>query len=503
MSLFPLAVLSGILTALCLPQASFCFLGWVSFAPLFWACRKISLKNTFISGVLAGFAFHAFALFWIYSTCRFAGINIGVSIIAWTALALFLGLNWGFICLSASWVSNKKSLTSLRPWIWALFWAAWEVLWLKTPRLCMDLPSYTQYRYLSFIQIDSIFGPQGLGFIIVFFNAALADIDFHPRMNTNPWIFRNLMIAGFLVFGTWIYGRHMMNKNLKSQNTLQVEILQPNINQYQKWNAGSSDEIISNFETLLSSPSLHRPDLIVWPEAALPQLMTATVGATIPVVSPQSVQLGAYQVVGAVIEGLGRLYNGAYYIDLNGNIAGFYLKRELVPFGEYVPWDFLRKLIGYLDQLGNLTPGPRLPTLFETKFGKIGCTICYEAVFPNLARVEAAQGARILTNITNDGWYKDTWGPYQHFYINTFRAVENRVYVLRAANTGISAVIDPWGRIVKMLPLNTRGRLDAQIPAKDPFPFRSFYARHGDWFGLFCLMMAAVLVFLRLMIYWA
>jgi len=104
-----------------------------------------------------------------------------------------------------------------------------------------------------------------------------------------------------------------------------------------------------------------------------------------------------------------------------------------------------------------------------------------------------------LANITNDGWYKETWGPYQHFYVNVFRAIENRVYVLRAANTGISAVIDPWGRVITSLPLNVRGRLDAKIPLKDPFPLRSFYARHGDWFGFLCLILASFGALLRVL----
>jgi apolipoprotein N-acyltransferase len=99
-----------------------------------------------------------------------------------------------------------------------------------------------------------------------------------------------------------------------------------------------------------------------------------------------------------------------------------------------------------------------------------------------------------VVNVTNDGWYKDTWGPYQHFGENVYRAVENRVTVLRGGNTGISGVIDPWGVVTAELGLNARGRLDADVPLADPFPRRSFYARHGDWFATLCLLAAAVLL---------
>jgi apolipoprotein N-acyltransferase len=115
-------------------------------------------------------------------------------------------------------------------------------------------------------------------------------------------------------------------------------------------------------------------------------------------------------------------------------------------------------------------------------------------MFPRLARADAGRGARILVNVTNDGWYKNTWGPYQHFQVNTCRAIENRVTVLRSGNTGISGVIDPWGVVTARLDLNERGRLDAEVPLADPFPRRSFYARHGDWLGALCLLAAAALI---------
>ena len=112
-------------------------------------------------------------------------------------------------------------------------------------------------------------------------------------------------------------------------------------------------------------------------------------------------------------------------------------------------------------------------------------------MFPRLARADAARGARLLVNLTNDGWYKDTWGPFQHFQANVYRAIEDRVTVLRCGNNGISGVIDPWGVATARLDLNLRGRLDAAVPLADPFPRRSFYARHGDWFGALCLLAAA------------
>ena len=175
-------------------------------------------------------------------------------------------------------------------------------------------------------------------------------------------------------------------------------------------------------------------------------------------------------------------------------MSGTYHKRELVPFGEYVPFPALRRFIGILNELGGITAGAADQGLFLTPLGPAAVTICYEAVFPRWSRYDAGRGARLIVNITNDGWYKDTWGPYQHFNTNVFRAVENRVTVIRAGNTGISAVIDPWGRTLAREDLGLRGRLDADVPLDDPFPRRSLYARAGDWLGNLTLALAAVML---------
>ncbi len=492
---FLLALSSGVLTALCLPRPGLCFLGWVSLIPLCSVCRPgSSVKKSFGLGWIAGFSFHAVSLFWIYQTCRFAGINVFLALLSWVLLAAFLGIHWGFVSALTSWAALRP-LDAFIPWIWGIVWSALEFLWLKTPRLCMDILSYTQYRYLPLVQIDSVLGPLGLGFFVLFFNAAFAYFLYCEK-SKRRWALTWVAMSLIFVLGIWGYGSLSLSKTPHQTPDIPVAILQPNIDQYQKWSPNSVSEITSNLENLLSGPWKKNPRLILWPEAALPRLLGQE--KTIAEASPASLRWKSYQVIGAVVQNSTHLYNAAYYLNPLGETQGFYAKRELVPFGEYVPWDFLRKFIGYLDELGNMTPGPSSPHLLQTNFGKIGCTICYEAVFPFLSRSEAVKGARALVNITNDGWYKETWGPYQHFYINRFRAVENRLYVLRAANTGISAEIDPWGRILGRLPLNFRGRLEVSLPLSDPFPQRSLYTRFGDWFGVLCLGLGLLLILFRL-----
>jgi apolipoprotein N-acyltransferase len=156
----------------------------------------------------------------------------------------------------------------------------------------------------------------------------------------------------------------------------------------------------------------------------------------------------------------------AFLLDGKGEIKASYNKRRLVPFGEYVPLrDFLGKYIKPVAALGEFEEGDMEQPLFELPGGiKLGAAVCYESIFPYLFSADVRAGAAVFFNITNDGWYLDTAAPHQHFIVNIFRAVETRRPVIRAANNGISAVIDPWGRVLAKKGLNERGVLAARVP---------------------------------------
>jgi apolipoprotein N-acyltransferase len=234
--------------------------------------------------------------------------------------------------------------------------------------------------------------------------------------------------------------------------------------------------------------------LVVWPETSIPRWTPR--GEAVPEAARWAKAQGATHLVGIVSkEGPA---NAVQLVGPDGTVKGFYAKRELVPFGEYVPFRALfprfviDRWLTILDNFGDMSAGPKDPPLLSTPFGATAVTICYEATFPRWARRDAARGARLLVNVTNDGWYKDTWAPSEHMTMNVFRAIENRVTEIRSGNTGISAVVDPWGVVTASLPLGARGRLDADVPLGDPFPARSFYTRHGDWLGTLCLLLAAL-----------
>jgi apolipoprotein N-acyltransferase len=197
-----------------------------------------------------------------------------------------------------------------------------------------------------------------------------------------------------------------------------------------------------------------------------------------------------------------KVYNSAYFISPRPRIMGRYDKIHLVPFGEYVPLSSFFPIFNALVGLGNITPGEKV-VIFQSPHGRFGTLICFEAIFPELCRKFVRNGADFMVTITNDAWFGKTSAPYQHLAQATFRSVENRIWLVRAANTGISAFVDPWGRINAASGLFTREVLIGKIDLRGSN--MTFYAQYGDVFALFCSLMGICLigyVLLRKQVIW-
>jgi apolipoprotein N-acyltransferase len=483
---FLICLASGSALAFCLPKPGLTFLAW--FVPAFFLHQLSRAKDgprAFLLGWLFGAAFCGTALHWIYLTCRFAGVSVPVSFLALCALAAFLGLNWGVFAALARAFQLRLPAWAL-PWAWAALLAAIEAagaLFLGV-RVAPDVLAYTQWRHPILLQGLSWAGPHALGFLILLANGVLLSL-----LRRERGAFANLAAAGLLLAGWCGYGAQALasrDAGSLGREFVRVEILQPNIDQYRKWDERYEGDIRQAFDDLLGRPREAAPGLILWPESALPGWLddprsSRWVGAW-------ARRLKAPMLLGSVSRLGERNYNSAALFDEQGRPAGLYHKRRLVPFGEFVPFRrWLEPHIGILAQLGDFTAGPPRQPLISTPLGPLAVSICYEAVFSDLLRLDAERGARVFANLTNDGWYKDTWGPHQHFWVNAFRAVENRVTVLRSANTGISGIIDPYGIVLARTPLLSRTRLDARVAVGNPFRGGSFYARHGDWFGVLCM----------------
>jgi apolipoprotein N-acyltransferase len=235
--------------------------------------------------------------------------------------------------------------------------------------------------------------------------------------------------------------------------------------------------------------------LIVWPETATPfffqeEFNLSSVVRTIPRLSSDWLLFGSPSYLA---EGSRTFYmNSAFLLSPDGKISGKYDKMHLVPYGEYVPlrnfFPFINKLVA---GIGDFRKGEGINPL-NIGNHSLGILICYEGIFPELSREYKARGANLLVNITNDAWFGRTSAPYQHLSMTVFRAVENRIYFLRSANTGISAIISPTGQIIKKTGLFERSVLRGSVKFLDR---KTIYALYGDIFVYICLVLLGVIIF--------
>jgi apolipoprotein N-acyltransferase len=267
-----------------------------------------------------------------------------------------------------------------------------------------------------------------------------------------------------------------------------VAVLQGNIDIEEKWDPQFRSTIMDIYTDLAEQVAAENNDLIIWPEASLPSKLRQNPKLKQQVFDLAN-KLGKYMVVGSTDHDVktGKYYNAAFLISPHNTIEAMYHKMRLVPFGEYVPWQRIFFFIDKITDAYGIYYAGEKPVVMPvgTKF-KVGTFICYETLFPSLLRKFRNSGADILINITNDAWFGRSKAPYHHFSLLTFRAIENRSPIARAANTGISGFIDSNGRILEMTPLFQRTYRTETLHLD---PRISFYSRYGDMFVYLCVIM--------------
>jgi apolipoprotein N-acyltransferase len=300
-----------------------------------------------------------------------------------------------------------------------------------------------------------------------------------------------LVAPPILVFLTLAYGHYRLTQTTHQKEDdaiLRTTIVQGNIDQSVKWNPAYQDKTIQSYENLTVGTISFRPNLVVWPETALPFFFQDKSSLSKKVITTIR-KMGCPFVFGSPAyggtKGNIRYYNRAYLLSPRGSVMGTYDKVHLVPFGEYVP---LKRFLPFVHRLvpaaGDFSSGENSDPLPLSPFPP-GVLICYEAIFPELARSRVRHGAALLINLTNDAWFGSTSAPYQHLAMSVFRAVETGRPLIRAANTGFSAVVDSQGRILKQSGLFSEEVLTVKVPLgrREMSP----YTRFGDLFALVLL----------------
>jgi len=494
---FFLPCFTALLLILSYPKFNFGFLAWFALAPLtisIWKAKNI--KSALITGLIAGFCFYAGILYWIYITMLAGGVSTGISILGWLALSFVLSVE--FILISGLGFYLKKTGPLAYPYVFAAGWVLLEWIKIFLTAKAVWFPwfmlGYTQWQYIQIVQIVSLTGIYGLSFVVCL-SGVLAGM-FFVNSDKVPVKILRFSPALLLMVGLFLYGNFELNQSEKySYKSINFSILQPSIDFYKKWDDNYVLWIKNRIDSLLEKTE--NPDIIVWPENSLPGWIDEP--ELMVWLKKISLKYKTQNIVGSASQLDGK-YVSAFLLNDEGKIESYYNKRQLVPFGEYVPLrPLLSNFISVIGEFGEFEKGAMKQNLFKIGDIKIANAICYESIFPYLLRDDVAEGADIFVNITNDGWYLNTAAPHQHFLVNIFRAIENRRSLVRAANNGISALIDPWGRTIKKLDLNEYAVLNVQAPVYKDYGM-SFYSKYGNWFVFCCLIlvgafMIAVVIF--------
>jgi apolipoprotein N-acyltransferase len=461
---------------------------------------------SFVSGVICfGFTFA-----WMFDVTGYRLLHHAI-------LQIYLGCYFGIFGLVYSLIS-KRAGAAMALFAVPFVWVSLE--YIRSNMGFMAYPStllaHSQYRDLAIIQIASLTGAYGVSFLIVMVNSALAamgltlfDLANTPYLRAHRRISKTeglgivgvavLLLVVSLTYGVTIISKPIVGKGVK------ISVIQGNIEQSKKWNPKYAEFIMQTYVDLTREALRDKPDLIVLPEAATPRSITLdrrlydqvkhlAEEAGIPLLvgssSHQKFKRGQSTRIG--------FRNSAFLISPEPRAKNQeYDKIRLLPFGEYmpmektIPWQWIN-----VPNVSNYAPGKEF-TVFEGPGFRFGVNICWETIFPDMVRQFVKRGAQLMVNITNEAWFGKTASPYQFLSINIFRAVENRVFLIRCANTGISCFIDPNGRIMdRVKNLNgedifVRGVLTGTVI---PMTFRTLYTRYGDWFSWVCIGVSVIFI---------
>ena len=495
-----LSALSGILLVLSNAGIGWFPLVWIAIVPLLIAVKGAEkIKSAFLFGYLSGSIHFLGTVYWIallypYANTGWFASDVFVTIFLYLLLSLYLAIYPAFFSVV---LKQLNWSTSLMIFVSATVWTAceWIASWLMTGFPWGSL-GYTQWENLPIIQISSIFGVHGVSFVIVLFNATVAELIFvRARFRTQ---IKHVAVPLAIVFVVFVFGVLVMRPvELSNVSKVKVGIVPGNIRQIDKWKHKNFDVIFRKYLNLMKIVSDKHPDLsfIALPETAIPKAIFYNQENVYQMVLKQLLKDQQLNLLtGTPHYTEGKAYNGVFLLNPDGDRTGAYSKMHLVPFGEYTPIasffpDLIQESGWEAGKSYDIFPIPSTLGL------KMGVAICYESSFPNLVRQFVKRGAVMMGVLTNDAWFEGTSAPIQHLSMAPFRAVENRVPVFRCANGGISCIIDGFGRVGEMqiLPEDQDGFLINSVTLTNAKK-RTIYTRYGDWFPIICFVISLGLI---------
>ena len=476
--------------ALAFPRTDWEGTVWIALTPLLVTAVRRPVRAGFAWGWFFGTVFFLVLLRWLDFTFRtYSAIPWPLTWLPTIALAAYCGLYVAAFSASVSWLAERSVIGALgaSPFLWV------GGEWIRGHLLGgfpWGLLGYSQYLHLNVIQIAELGGVYAVSLVIVAVNAALAGfLVLSWRGAIGAIAIAAVIVGGTLGFGAW----RLAAPAPPGEAT--VAVMQPSIEQPLKFEPGHAATTVAIYISLTQRAGAQHPDLIVWPETALPSVLRRDIELLRALGSLSSslrvpLLIGSIDADGAPAP---RLRNSAFLVTEHG-IVGRYDKIHLVPFGEFVPLSGLIGFVrGWAEFIADLEPGSSA-SIFPGPPAPFGVVICYEGIFPELVRDFVRGGARLIVNMTNDAWFGRTSGPWQHLGMYPFRAVEHRVSVVRAANTGVSAFIAPTGQIVRRISLFERSTIIERVSLRSG---ETVYTRFGDWLAYLALCVTAASLAVR------
>jgi apolipoprotein N-acyltransferase len=470
-----LSLVTGVLLVLIFPRFNFTGLAPIALTPLLIACaREPKWKRRFLNGWASGILFWFFVCTWIQFVLEVhGGMGRGLAWFAFCLFAVLKGLHTAlFAALAGSFLRFKLAIPAIAA-LWTaiefahgslgLAWLGLGFSWLDLGNAAIDWP--------FLLRLAPITGVYGISFVLAMIGAAIA-----LSISNKSW--RPLApLASILLLLA------LPSVPPPAAATESVQVLQPNVDTETRW----TEQSFADFEDRLATLSVDEPaPLIVWPEAPAPFVPDRP--AFRNYISGVAKSAHASLLFGGIAyTPEGSPLNSAFILNSDGDITARYDKIQLVPFGEYIPpaFGWVNRITG---EAGDFVPGKRVIP-FAVNTHNLGVFICYESAFPGLVRRFTQAGAQLLVNISNDGYFGDSAAREQHLSLARMRAVENNRWLLRSTNDGITAMIDPAGRITETIPSHTQ---TSELMHFNYTSGLTLYARYGDWFAWGCFAVSAL-----------
>jgi apolipoprotein N-acyltransferase len=488
-----LALLSGVLLALSFPKFGHPAFAWIALTPLTIAVwHSSSLRRAFFLGLLAGAVCFWGTLYWLIETMTtFGGLSTITAVFAAFLLVAYLSLfpaAFAVLLCRSRRAFGAGALALAAP-IWVTTELGRQYIWDGFP---WELLGYSQVTLLPVAQVASIVGVYGLSLLLAFAASAIAAVVL--LSGRARWMFPATAAVLVIICTLWGSARLRTSALLQAGEPVRVAVVQGNIEQEDKWNPELRDAITDKYIAMTRQALGAGASFILWPESSTPFYFEHDLirGATIRRLARES---GATLLIGSdQVEPVkatspeqkpeSRYYNAAFLVRPDGQVGAVYRKMHLVPFGEYVPLQNLLFFVGpIVEAVSAFTPGQQ-PVLLPVGDHRVSTAICYEVIFPDLIRSFVGNGSEMLTTITNDAWYGRSSAAYQHWDQASMRSIEQGRYLARAANTGISGFVDPYGRVLEKTDLFHEAVLVKDLRF---IKQRTVYSRIGDlaaWLSL-------------------